>query len=393
MMNYAMAHKAHIVLATGIYAPDIGGPASFLRAIGTRLAAETPATLVTYSSVWSSPDDAKAPFRVVRIWRKWPWGIRHLLFFARLFLVSSGASAIFSLNAVSAGVPAALVAHLRRARLVVRIVGDYAWEMAVQSGATYLMIDDFQKAPVRGRIARLRALQRWVCGTAATVIVPSHYLARLVQGWGVPAEHTVVVPNATDIRPSSKTKEEARKTIGISGNIILSAGRLVPWKGFRMLIKLMPRLLQINQFARLVIVGDGPQRAELQLVIRNLGLERKVYLVGRVSAADMATYYAAADMFVLNTGYEGFSHQLLEALICGTPIITTAVGGNRELITQGENGFLVKYNDEFNLTEAMKTVWAQEDVRRGFSERGKVVAARYSLDDSYNTIASLLRGI
>ena len=97
-----------------------------------------------------------------------------------------------------------------------------------------------------------------------------------------------------------------------------------------MLIKLMPQLLQVNQFFRLVIVGDGPDMKMLQSVVRNLGLERKVFLVGRKTPAEVALYYAAADMFVLNTGYEGFSHQVLEAMQAGVPVITTACGGMRK---------------------------------------------------------------
>ena len=144
-----------------------------------------------------------------------------------------------------------------------------------------------------------------------------------------------------------------------------------------MLVKMMPQLLALNQFFRLVIIGDGPDRKVLQAMIKNLGMERKIYLLGPKTKNEITNYMAAADMFLLNTGYESFSYQILEAMAAGVPLITTAVGGNLEMVRQGENGFLVKYNDEFNLIEAVKTLWASAELRDKFSLKGKKTALQY----------------
>ncbi|MEK7121162.1 MAG: glycosyltransferase family 4 protein, partial [Patescibacteria group bacterium] len=163
-----------------------------------------------------------------------------------------------------------------------------------------------------------------------------------------------------------------------------------PWKGFRMLIKIMPRLSEISQLFRLVIVGDGPDKKMLESMVKNLGLERKVYLVGRKSQAELAIYMAAADMFVLNSGYEGFSHQILEAMMAGIPVIATAVGGNKEVIRQGENGFMVKYQDEFNLVEAIKSLWQNPELREEFKKEGKKTAEQFSSEKMFNQTIKVL---
>jgi glycosyltransferase involved in cell wall biosynthesis len=341
-----------LLITTGIFAPDIGGPASYARALGVRLARDgVRVTVLTYSPVASHNDDANLPFKVCRVWRRFPWGFRHLVFFIRALLFARSAGGILALNAVSAGGPTALAARLLRKPFVVRIAGDYAWEIAAQTGATFMMIDDFQKQAHHGRIARLCRAQAATCRKAARVIVPSEYLAGLVAGWGVPRDKIEVIYNGVDLPAVSESREELRRSLGISGTVILSAGRLVPWKGFRMLIKLMPQLAQVNQSFRLVIVGDGPDMANLKAVARTLGQERKVMFAGRVNSRTMAQYLAASDMFVLNTGYEGFSHQVLEAMQAGLPVVTTQAGGNKEIIVQGENGLMVRYNDEFNLLD------------------------------------------
>ena len=383
-----------LLITTGIFAPDIGGPASYAKTIGTHLAATgIKVTVLTYSSVMRHGDDRKLPFTVRRVWTGMPWGFRHAVYFLRALRLAGQADEVLTLNAVSAGLPARWAARLRKKPLIVRVVGDYAWEIAIQTGKTSLLIDEFQQSSVSGRIGRLRNIQRKVAKVAAAIIVPSNYLAGLVAGWGVPAKNIHVIYNGVEPVKVSMTKEQARKAIGIPGTIIVSAGRLVPWKGFRMLIKMMPQLLQVNQFIRLVIVGDGPDMKMLQTVARNLGLERKVFLVGRKSSSEVALYLAAADVFVLNTAYEGFSHQVVEAMAAGVPVVTTAVGGNREIVTQGENGLLVRYNDEFNLAEAIKTLLKQEGLRERLIEAGTKTAERFSAERMYREMERLLSDI
>ena len=380
-----------ILIATGIFSPDIGGPASYAHTVATRLSeAGQAVTVVTYSSVWISDQDAQLPFKVVRVWSGWPKGIKHIFYFLKMLRHVRDAQVVFALNAVSAGVPARLAARFYKRTFVVKIVGDAAWERAIGQGKTSLLLNDFQKAPREGWIKRLHEIQFQVCKGAHMIIVPSEYLSEIVQGWGIAAEKVKVVHNGTDFKPSLLTKEEAKKKLGLSGNIILSIGRLVPWKGFRMLIKIMPKLSSINQFFQLVIIGGGPDRKNLEAIVKNMGLERKVHLIGKKPQADIADYIAAADLFILNTGYEGFSHQVLEAMAAGIPLITTSAGGNKEVIHQGENGFMVKYNDEFNLIEVIRVLWNNPEMQAHFVEEGKKTAAHFSVEKMFDETITLL---
>lgn len=382
--------KGRILIATGIYPPEIGGPASYGKALAERLAESHSVVLVTYSPVWSWPGDKTAKYKVVRVWSKNPKILKHLIYFFKTFVAVWKTDIVLALNAVSAGMPALISARLLGKRFFVKIVGDYAWEIAAGSGETALLINDFQKSKKHGRIKRLSRWQAWVCRKADKIIVPSEYLGALAEGWRVPKEKIVVIYNGTNFKPIVASREEARVKIGIPGSILLSVGRLVPWKGFKMLIKIMPQLLEINQFFRLVIVGDGPERKVLETMVKNLRMDKKIYIVGRKSSGELATYLAAADIFILNSGYEGFSHQVLEAMAAGVPVITTAVGGNREIINQGENGFMVKYNDEFNLVEAIKTLWQSKKLREQFVEEGKKTVEKFGFEKMMEKTEDLL---
>ncbi len=338
-----------ILIATGIYPPDIGGPATHAKLLADGLGAR----VVTYT-----------PFL-----RKIPTPLRQVIFFFKTWYASRKSDLIYALSPLGTGVASALTGK----SFFVRVAGDRAWEDAVVQGRTTLLIDDFQKIKNRGFKHRM---QVWVCKKARAIVVPSRYLATIVGGWGIAQEKIHVIPNAVLSPPETANVPD----IGIRGTILFSMGRLVPWKGFRMLIKIMPELLRINGFFRLVIAGDGPDRKTLEVMIKNLHLENKVYLLGKQSPSQVWHYLRASHIFLLNTGYEGFSHQLLEAMTAGAPMITTNVGGNRELIRQGENGFMVKYNDEFNLIEAVKTLSASAELREKFIAEGRVTANSYTID-------------
>ncbi len=379
-----------ILIATGIFYPDIGGPASYSKLVGEEMSKMTKVELITYSSVKNHSDDQYSPFKINRVWKKWPWFLRHIIYFLKIFSRAKKYDVLYALNTLYAGLSCYYAARAFKKKFYIRIVGDYAWQVAQEKGKTDLGIDDFQKSEKHGKIKSLYELQRKVCKNADKVIVPSEYLKKIVIGWGVSEKKIFVIYNGVDFKPANIEKEEARKELGISGNIILSAGRLAPWKGFRMLIKMMSELTEINQFARLVIVGDGPDRDLLESMIKNLKLDKKVYLVGIKSKEELAIYLAAADMFVLNTGYEGFSHQILEVMVAGVPIITTNVGGNKEIMVHGENGLVVEYNDEFGLLAAIKTIWRKPEIGKKITNRAKKSVGLFNPDKMIEQSISLL---
>lgn len=287
-------------------------------------------------------------------------------------------NATYSLSSLGGGIFSLVSAGLFKKKFFIHVDGDHAWQIATEKNKTILSVDDFQKAKKSGRVGFLFWLQKFLCKRSEQIIVPSECVKRLVSGWNVPSEKIKIIYDPIDFKPAELSKEEARKKIGIHGNLLISVGKLAPWKGFKMLIKIMPKLLEINQFFRLVIIGDGPDRKNLELIIRNLGLDRKVYLVGQKSKDELAVYLAASDIFILNSGYEGFPRELLEAMAAGIPIVASAVMGNREIVHQGENGFLVKYNDEFNLIEAVKTLRQDPELKEQFVAGGKQTALKYS---------------
>lgn len=340
-----------ILIATGVFAPDIGGPATYSKL----LADELPRRGIDVSVL---------SFRSVR---HLPKAVRHLAYFLKALRASVRADMVFAQDPVSVGLPALCAAKMLRKRFILKVVGDYAWEQyqnkmqneksKMQSDSVKIKnIDEFQKERFDFVTEMRRKIQKFVANNAEKVIVPSAYLKMIIAQWGVPSEKIQVIYNACEAPTVLESKDEARKAFGLKGKVIVSIGRLVPWKGFWGLIDIMPKLLTDIPDLVLVVVGDGPQRHELEKHAEGLGIDGHVIFTGRAERENVWRYLRAADVFVLNTAYEGFSHQILEAMALGTPIITTAVGGNVEVIDNGENGVLVAYNDKEALTKAFRHV-------------------------------------
>src|SRR3990167_2906275 len=299
-----------ILIATGIYPPDIGGPATYSYILKTELPKRgVEVEILSFGEV-----------------RYLPKVLRHFVYFLKAVKKGRDADIIFAQDPVSVGLLAFLAAKILRKKFLLKIVGDYAWEQGVQRFGVKEVLDDFLKNKYRWEVELLRKIQKFVANRADKIIVPSEYLKKVVAAWGIKQGKIRVVYNSFDALEIKISKEDAKKQLGISGKILISAGRDVPWKGFQMLRDLMPEILLQIPDAKLFILSNAPKEKLL-------------------------LYLRAADLFVLNTSYEGFSHQILEAMALGVPIVTTDAGGNPELIEDGKEGFLVKFNDK----EALKT--------------------------------------
>ena len=329
-----------ILVETGIFPPDIGGPATYV----AQFAAECPRYGHTVAVV-AYGESGNAYF----VSRAWPPFFRHALFFIACIRAGYSADVIFAQGAVSAGVPAAFAALILRKILIVRVAGDFAWEYARNKGLFTGLISDFQKTDLLPYILRFaRFVQRRVCMASAYVIVPSEYLKGIVCGWGIPMEKIAVIHNAVSTPLSLRAPHKKHPVC------IFSAGRLVSWKGFSSLIRVFASLSRDFPHTILVIAGDGPCRDNFLAEARLQGVAGRVRFLGVISQKAMTEWYSKASCFVLFSDYEGLSHVLLEALSYKVPVIASDAGGNGELISPSINGMLVPCGDEHALEFALR---------------------------------------
>lgn len=178
---------------------------------------------------------------------------------------------------------------------------------------------------------------------AARVIVPSSYLQDKVSKWGIGKEKISVIYNAVDVSSVGTVPEGVK---GLPRPHIVTAARLMPWKGVRELIDSMK-----SAKGSLIIVGEGSERKSLEEHAKKLG--GRVLFTGALPHEDTLAAIQDADVFVLNSHYEGLPHVLIEALLLGTPVIATDVGGTAELIMSPSQGTLIPKGNTEALINAL----------------------------------------
>lgn len=196
-----------------------------------------------------------------------------------------------------------------------------------------------------------------VQGADARVAVSGVLAERLRAAAGLPQDSPVDVVHMGIDTSVFDPDRDARSSLGIPEveRVVLFAGKLVPVKGVDVLLRAFAALREAGEADRLVIVGDGPLAGVLRDEARALGCEADVRFVGQVTQPELASWMAAADVFVLPSHDEGRGLVLLEAMACGTPCVASAVGGIPETLPP-ECGRLVPPAEPAALADAIREV-------------------------------------
>jgi glycosyltransferase involved in cell wall biosynthesis len=332
-----------ILLATGLYPPESGGPATYTRLLEERLPAFGFEVRVL-------------PFKQVR---HLPKLVRHIVYLGACIAAARGVDIIYAQDTVSVGLPAAFATLVLGKKFAVRVPGDYAWEQARQRFGVADELDAFQTKKYGYAVACLRVVQLFVVRRAQLVVVPSEYMKKIVSGWTSSRDRIHVVYSSIDFTVPCEPPSDRPK-----GFLVVTVARPVPWKGLEGLARVVAR----ESDWHVKIVHDMPR-------VQALG------------------WVKVADAFVLNSSYEGLSHALIEAMWLGTPVVATQVGGNPELVQDGVEGLLIPPGNDEALHKALKKIEGDKQAAHMRAEAAKVKAKQFSIDATIVQIASLFKTI
>ena len=356
---------------SGIWPPDVGGPASHAPEVAAFLAGhgQTPTVLVT-----ADAPPAPESYPVEWVSRSLPPGVRHLRALTMVARLARQSDVVYSTGMFGRSGAGALLA---RRPYVLKLTADPAFERARRRGLFRGSLADFQHER-SARTLPFRAARDAIVRRAAHVVCPSSYLAELTVGWGVPGSRVTVLPNPAPDVSSLASRDELRGRHGFDGPTLVFAGRLTAQKSLELAVDACG-----SAGVRLVVVGDGPERARLE------ALGGADY-VGPRPRNEVLELFLAADASILSSSWENFPHGVVESLAVGTPVIATAVGGVAEVVTDGENGLLVAPGDAAALTAAIRRYLDEP----GLAERLRAAAApsveRYSRTRVYARLLELL---
>jgi glycosyltransferase involved in cell wall biosynthesis len=235
-------------------------------------------------------------------------------------------------------------------------------------------------APSRKR----RMVNSWLGHFPADIYAVSADLRRHMIAEGLPADRVRVLHNGVEPGPppSPASRSMARRLLGLADDEIAigTVARLDPVKDFTTLLDAMARVRQCRQGrSRLVIVGDGPERARLEARSAELGIEADVTFAGYRS--DIRRILPAFDVFVNSSTHEGVSLTILEAMAAMIPVVATSVGGTPEVVVEGETGLLVPARDSGALAAAVGQLIRSRATRATMGEAGRLRVLRsFSMD-------------
>lgn len=236
---------------------------------------------------------------------------------------------------------------------------------------------------------------RGVCQQADAIVAPSPAIMEELLAAGYDPEKLHFIPNGVSI-PPARTKQRrfdarmalqsAQPSFSLNNDnpLAVYTGRLHPKKGLLTAIDAWPAVLQRFPDAKLLLVGEGPQEAQLRERITSLGLQDRVFLPGVFD--DVSDLLDAADLFLLPSHEEGMSLSLLEAMAAGLPAIATDIPGNRQLVESGRNGLLFPVDDVVALQAEIVNVIHQPSAAAKLGE-----AARLEVTEKYSLAAAATR--
>ncbi len=348
-----VASSKRILIATGIYPPDIGGPTTYVPLLSRGLVqAGDVVQVVTFGNEKTKKGEG---WKVEVVSKAGSAPMRYARMFFRVFKLSKRVDLVYAMTPSSDGFPASLAAALRRKPFMLKVVGDYAWE-AYRNGlpatAEGELLDEFLTKKHGGSVGILEMMERFVAKQARVVVVPSAYLGSVIERWGVNSARIRRIYNAVATHKATRERDILRKAFGVeSKRVLFTVVRCVPWKGVDFLIKLLPKL---PQDTILVVAGDGPMKAAWERLAVEQNVSGRVRFLGSVSSIIVADWNAAADAFVLASAYEGYPHVVVEALAAGRPCFVTDKAGNKEMGELVPTGVTVlPYHDESAWVEAL----------------------------------------
>ena len=369
------------LIVSGIWPPDVGGPASHAPELAAFLTEHGHSVeVVTTASARPAP----RPYPVFRVRRSVPPGARHAAVAALVARRARHADVVYATSMLRR---AALGAAAARRPLVVKVTTDEAFERARRMGLFDGSLDDFQDAPGDARVRALRWSRTAALRRARHAFFPSSFLRELALGWGLAPERTSVIPNPAPVLPDFEPREALRARFRMTGPTLVLAGRLTAQKAVPVALGAVSRVPAVS----LLVVGEGPDRAALEHECAERGVSARVRFLGGRSRDEVLRLFHAADAALLSSAWENFPHTVVEALAAGTPVIATAVGGVPEVVRDGGNGLLVPAGDPAALADAIERYLGDEGLRSRLRTAAVASVAEYAPERLFTRIEDVLR--
>ena len=379
-----------ILITSPVFPPDLGGPAVYVPS-AARFFVDA-GHEVEVLAFCSQPEVTGFPFKVTTISRgNLLW--RYVKAFWFVFREARKVDVVYVQEHIA--LFHVLGARLARKPVVIRIMVDGAWEISHRFGLLGDdSIDTFETKDYGARVKLIRAVQLFWWKRVHRIIACSDFLRWIpIKRYGLSEGKVLRVHNAyngpsVEDVPETKAKARTKLELDQDRRYVLTICRLVVWKGVDYIQR---ALVGLPENVHLLVAGDGELLEQWSALSRELGIEERVTFLGNVPHAEIPMYIRAADLFVLNSEYEGLSHTLLEVASLGTPIVCTGVCGNPEVIEHEVNGLLVQPKSPDELRPAMARILDDHELAAEYVRAGLEKMRGFQRETTFPKVVEILQ--
>jgi glycosyltransferase involved in cell wall biosynthesis len=222
-------------------------------------------------------------------------------------------------------------------------------------------------------------IERRLFAGARGIAAVSESVAAELDGYNVTSDRIRVLGNGTDTEVFTPDEQHLGMSDRVGERYVLAVGRLDVRKGVQDLVAAMALIAERLPSMRLYVAGTGPLEGRVKASVQKLGLDSSVRLLGQVDQAKMVKLYRGATVFVHGAHYEGLPTVLLEAMACGKAVVSTAVSGALDVISDGTNALLVPPRSPERLADAICRLAGDAGLRRQLG-----IAARHTVEQRFS---------
>ena len=353
---------------SGIYPPDIGGPATYIPELAKYLMQAKEEVRVV-----SLTDGDRRSFteswEVTLISRKSHRLSRFLRVCLNLFALKTD---VYFANGMHEEV--AVINFFKRKKSVAKIVGDPVWERARNAGIECKSMNEFNSIKLPKRYLIQRKFLNWSLNRFDKIICPSEELVQTVKKWGVKTD-VIYLQNGVPIRDLPASGE---------GTSIVSVSRLVPWKNLDLLIEACSELGVV-----LEIAGDGPEEKYLRNLASEIGASVK--FLGNLESQEVIEILSNSKVFALISEYEGQSFALLQAMSLGLPVLVSNIKGNTQVVQDNYNGLVVNQNSRDSVVQTLNRLIHSSELREYLGNNARsTVKTKFALQNNLELVHNLI---
>lgn len=361
-----------VLLISSIFPPQVGGPAIFTSRFSEWLIKKN--SRVNILSYTNSNTLKSSKIHLVSLKTK-----RVFAFLNFIYLIKKYSNKDTLILSNGAFIETYLACLFTKRKYVIKIPGDPVWEFSTNRKWTSSSIEEFQFEKLKFFQLVLRTFFNKSFKYAKLLIAPSQQLANFAKNWGVDENKIQLIYNCVD---SNQFKSNNSNNIKYD---LVTVCRLVPWKGLEELI-----YAAIDLKLKLAIIGDGPLKNHLQSIVSQAS--PGIDFLGNIENQKVMEILRMSKVFVLNSEYEATSYALIEAKMCGLPVIAKFNDGNSTVIRNNIDGFIVNQNSREDLKFSIKKLISDDHLRISFgAEARRDALIRFDQESNFLKIFSTLK--